>query len=162
RVDARHGARARGRRASRTRAARVRPRVDLRTRTRTRGLVIDKKKLDACVHCGLCLTACPTYDVTGNELDSPRGRIAIVRGLAEGKIADVAVATEHLDLCLGCRACEPACPSGVRYGAILEEGCEELGKRVERPFGTRFANSLVLRHGLGTRFGTKTLMRLLW
>jgi glycolate oxidase iron-sulfur subunit len=124
--------------------------------------VIDKKKLDACVHCGLCLTACPTYDVTGNELDSPRGRIAIVRGLAEGKIADVAVATEHLDLCLGCRACEPACPSGVRYGAILEEGREELGKRVERSSGTRLANSLILRHGLGSRFGTKTLMRLLW
>jgi len=83
--------------------------------------------LDACVHCGLCLPACPTYDATGNELDAPRGRIDLVRGLAEGRLEDPSVASRHLDLCLGCRACETACPSGVRYGAILEEGRARLG-----------------------------------
>jgi glycolate oxidase iron-sulfur subunit len=119
--------------------------------------VIDKKKLDACVHCGLCLTACPTYDVTGNELDSPRGRIAIVRGLAEDKIADVSVATEHLDRCLGCRACEPACPSGVRYGAILEEGREELAR-----LGAGSAHDAKLARRLATPFGATWTMRALW
>lgn len=124
--------------------------------------MIDPKKLDACVHCGLCLTACPTFDATGNELDSPRGRIAIVRGLAEGKVADVSVAKDHLDACVGCRACEPACPSGVRYGAILEEGREELDRLVKRSSATRAANSFFLRKGLNAPFGTTALMRLLW
>jgi len=89
--------------------------------------------LDACVHCGLCLPACPTYDVTGSELDGPRGRIDLVRGLVEGRIEDPSVASRHLDLCLGCRACETACPSGVRYGAILEAGRARLATRPRGP-----------------------------
>jgi glycolate oxidase iron-sulfur subunit len=124
--------------------------------------VIDAKKLDACVHCGLCLPACPTYDATGNELDSPRGRIAIVRGLADGTIADVAVAAQHLDFCLGCRACEPACPSGVKYGRILEEGREELSRVRPRSKRADLAEKWLLRRGLGTTFGAATLMRLVW
>lgn len=124
--------------------------------------MIDKKALDACVHCGLCLPACPTYDATGNELDSPRGRISIVRGLAEGRIADVSVAVQHLDFCIGCRACETACPSGVHYGAILEAGREHLAAKVERPRTARLAQEWLLRRGLGTTGGTLTLMRLLW
>jgi glycolate oxidase iron-sulfur subunit len=124
--------------------------------------VIDRKLLDACVHCGLCLPACPTYDATGNELDSPRGRITLVRGLAEGTIADISVATQHLDFCVGCRACETACPSGVRYGAILEAGREHLAAKVERPRAARLAQEWLIRRGLGTTFGALTLMRLLW
>ncbi len=73
-----------------------------------------------CVHCGLCLPACPTYDVLGLESDSPRGRIYLMRALAEQRIEDPAGVRLHLDQCLGCRACETACPSGVQYGAILE------------------------------------------
>ena len=73
-----------------------------------------------CVHCGLCLPACPTYKTTGAETDSPRGRIYLVRALAEGRIEDPEVVRHHLDRCLDCRACETACPSGVHYGAILE------------------------------------------
>lgn len=81
---------------------------------------IDAAALDACVHCGLCLAACPTYVELGTETDSPRGRIQLVRGLAEGTLRPTAAVTRHLDLCLGCRACETACPSGVAYGRIIE------------------------------------------
>ncbi len=77
--------------------------------------------LDACVHCGFCLQACPTFLATGDEADSPRGRIELMRGLERGEIAATDPALfYHLDRCLGCRACEPVCPSGVQYGHGLE------------------------------------------
>lgn len=77
--------------------------------------------LDACVHCGFCMQACPTYLALGDENDSPRGRLVLMRSLLEGDVltTDEALAT-HIDQCLGCRACENACPSGVPYGALLE------------------------------------------
>jgi glycolate oxidase iron-sulfur subunit len=80
-------------------------------------------KLLACIHCGLCLEACPTYALTGDENDSPRGRIYLMRARAEGRIgADSQALKKHLGRCLGCRACEAACPAGVEYGQLLEHG----------------------------------------
>ncbi len=76
---------------------------------------------DACVHCGFCLPACPTYQLWGAEADSPRGRIHLVRQVVDGEARPVEVAP-HLDACLGCLACVPACPSGVRYDEIIEAG----------------------------------------
>lgn len=85
-----------------------------------------------CIHCGLCLQQCPTYRETGHETESPRGRLYLMRAFAEGRVdAESESLHKHLDLCLQCRACETACPSGVRYGHLIEKTLDELGKREE-------------------------------
>jgi glycolate oxidase iron-sulfur subunit len=81
---------------------------------------VEREKLLTCVHCGLCLASCPTYVELGFEADSPRGRIHLMRALEEGTLQPTPELIRHLDLCLGCRACETACPSGVQYGALIE------------------------------------------
>ncbi len=83
--------------------------------------VVDYELLFDCVHCGLCLEACPTYIITRAEMDSPRGRIYLMKSLAEGHLELDNDAARHLDLCLGCRGCETACPSGVHYGRLIED-----------------------------------------
>ena len=82
---------------------------------------LNEQKALACIHCGLCLGACPTYLQTGNENESPRGRIYIMRALQAGRLPVDHASVQHIDLCLGCRACEVACPSGVQYGGLLEQ-----------------------------------------
>ena len=100
--------------------------------------------LSRCVHCGFCLPACPTYRLLGDELDSPRGRLYLIKGLLEG--APVSEATRsHLDRCLTCRACETACPSGVEYAKVLEVGRLLAGRRVPRRWSARFVR-LALRN----------------
>ena len=89
--------------------------------------------VDRCVHCGLCLAYCPTFSELGTEMDSPRGRILLIKSLAEGRIALTDSATAHLDLCLGCRACETVCPSGVPYGQLIETARAEIER--QRPGG---------------------------
>lgn len=85
-----------------------------------------------CVHCGLCLPTCPTHQVLGVEADSPRGRIYLMRALAEGRVEDPEAIRPYLDRCLDCRACETACPSGVRYGELLEDVRGELERRAPK------------------------------
>src|SRR5512144_2126492 len=81
---------------------------------------VEYRRFLDCVHCGLCLQACPTYVELGTEMDSPRGRIYLMRGLEDGSLPLTTDVVRHLDLCLGCRACETACPSGVHYGELIE------------------------------------------
>lgn len=87
----------------------------------------EEEKLLACIHCGLCLEACPTYVITGNENDGPRGRLYLMRAVAEGRLENTSSAFQtHIDRCLGCRACEQVCPAGVEYGQLLEASREVL------------------------------------
>jgi glycolate oxidase iron-sulfur subunit len=105
------------------------------------GLAAD---LARCVHCGFCLPACPTYLVLGREPDSPRGRIHLIDALAAGRVQPTGALAEHLDLCLQCRACETACPSGVRFGRIMEAG-RSLTLDRGAPLSWRL-RALLLRH----------------
>ena len=94
--------------------------------------------LATCVHCGFCLQSCPTYVATGDEADSPRGRIVLLRRLEAGELsAEDPHLRHHLDRCLGCRGCEPVCPSGVSYGPALEAAREMLGRRRAPPLVVR-------------------------
>ena len=107
------------------------------------------RALASCVHCGFCLPACPTYLATADEADSPRGRIVLMRGLSAGTLTpgDDAVA-QHLDACLGCRGCEPVCPSGVEYGRGLEAARAMLAERRGIPFVARMVLAVFRRKWL--------------
>lgn len=99
------------------------------------GPKIDYELILDCVHCGLCTASCPTYVETGNEADSPRGRIYLMRSVIDGALELDDTVKRHLDLCLDCRACETACPSGVQYGRLIEPfrvhmGEQEPGRQV--------------------------------
>ncbi|OEZ98470.1 glycolate oxidase subunit GlcF [Duganella phyllosphaerae] len=107
--------------------------------------------LRACVHCGFCTATCPTYQLLGDELDGPRGRIYLIKQVLEG--APVTAKTQlHLDRCLTCRNCETTCPSGVRYGRLLDIGRQVVEQRVQRPATERFKRWLLKqalpRHGI--------------
>ncbi len=109
--------------------------------------IVDKPRqadLDQCVHCGLCLNACPTYRELGVEMDSPRGRIYQMAEVAQGApIADSY--REHIDLCLACRGCETACPSGVSYGRLIEAARADIEANTRRPWITRLVRDFVFR-----------------
>ncbi len=102
--------------------------------------------LRKCVHCGFCTATCPTYQLLGDELDGPRGRIYLMKQVLEGG-AVTRSTQEHLDRCLTCRNCESTCPSGVEYGHLVDIGRKIVEERVERPAGERAVRWL-LREGL--------------
>jgi glycolate oxidase iron-sulfur subunit len=105
---------------------------------------LDEQKALACIHCGLCLSSCPTYLETGNENDSPRGRIHLMRAVQDGRLPLEDAAVRHFDLCLGCRACEAACPSGVQYGDLLEHTRDHVEKNYGRSVFQRFLRRVII------------------
>jgi glycolate oxidase iron-sulfur subunit len=113
-------------------------------------------KLSDCVHCGFCLPTCPTYVVLGNEMDSPRGRIYLMRSAAEGGVSISDRFVKHMNLCLVCRACETACPSGVEYGHLIEAARGQ----VERQYTYRVTDRIFRRFILRT-FTDRRLLRFL-
>ena len=115
--------------------------------TLSSALAREQEKILACVHCGLCLEACPTYVVTSDENDGPRGRIYLMRAVEEGRLANTSNAFRtHIDRCLGCRACEAACPAGVEYGHLLEAARAEITGATKKPTGVYRLLRFVLRH----------------
>ncbi|MSR35465.1 MAG: 4Fe-4S dicluster domain-containing protein [Gemmatimonadetes bacterium] len=132
-------------------------------------LASEQDKLLTCIHCGFCLPACPTYTRLGDENDSPRGRLYLMRAVAEGRLDPAADAFQlHIDRCLGCRACETVCPAGVQYGALFELAREEAVKAGGSRWSTRLllavfasprATRLVMALGRTLRdFGLATLI----
>jgi glycolate oxidase iron-sulfur subunit len=110
-------------------------------------MMLQEDKLLACIHCGLCLEACPTYVITGNENDGPRGRLYLMRAVAEGRLENTSSAfATHIDRCLGCRACEQVCPAGVEYGQLLEASREVLLNSQPKSDLTNRLLRFVLRH----------------
>ena len=92
--------------------------------------------LRKCVHCGFCTATCPTYQLLGDELDGPRGRIYLIKQTLEGR-STTSKTLLHLDRCLTCRSCETTCPSGVKYGRLVEIGRDAVETRVSRPLPHR-------------------------
>ena len=121
-----------------------------------------QKDLDRCVHCGLCLNACPTYRELGVEMDSPRGRIYQMVQVATGQTAINPTYIEHMDLCLGCRACETACPSGVEYGKLIEAARTELNAVRPKSLFRRTLEGFVFGHLLASRWMLSLLGLKLW
>lgn len=99
--------------------------------------------LRACVHCGFCTATCPTYQLLGDELDGPRGRIYQIKQVLEGRPAS-RITQGHLDRCLSCRSCETTCPSGVRYGRLVDIGRHLVEGWVPRPFGERLLRKVLV------------------
>ena len=133
--------------------------------TPERGFITDdapsEDDLYKCVQCGFCLNACPTYLETGLEAESPRGRLTLMKAVNEGRVGMTPTVTRHWDLCLQCRACEVACPSGVPYGRIMMATRAEMKSRVKRPLRERFArevgfNRLLPKPKLMRTFGKMT------
>ena len=118
--------------------------------------------LDKCVHCGLCLNACPTYRELRVEMDSPRGRIYQMAQVASGAVEIGPSYIEHIDLCLACRGCETACPSGVQYGRLVEAARAEIETKIRRPWKARLLRHLVFRRLLPSRFNLGLVGALLY
>jgi glycolate dehydrogenase iron-sulfur subunit len=129
----------------------------------------DLRGLERCIHCGLCLEACPTYRLTHLETESPRGRLHLMGAIGAGRVASADASVVHLDRCLACRACEAVCPSGVPYGRLIEATRAGLVAERPLPLGARILLWVVSRPmvldlgarvlGLADRIGARRLVR---
>src|SRR5205823_5141127 len=100
-------------------------------------IAASEKILRACVHCGFCTATCPTYVLLGDELDSPRGRIVLIKNMLEQGVAPSTETVKHVDRCLSCLACMTTCPSGVHYMHLVDHGRRHIEAHYRRPFSER-------------------------
>src|SRR3954452_11534742 len=103
----------------------------------------ERKLIDECVHCGFCLPACPTYQSWQQEMDTPRGRIYLMKAQSEGRLEMSSTVVQHFDRCLGCLACVSACPSGVKYDVLIEQTRAEVEQHHRRSLGDRLFRTLL-------------------
>lgn len=115
-----------------------------------------------CIHCGLCLTQCPSYVVLGTEMDSPRGRIFMMKSIADERIDVTRTFKKHFDLCLACRGCETACPSGVVYHPLFETAQELISENAPVSLRERFFKALILRHIFPFPARLRMIFRIIW
>ena len=142
-------------------ASPVWPAPDLFGRSSEGGEILREDELYRCIHCGLCLEHCPTYLELGLETESPRGRIALMRATYEGRLAPTPDVQRHWDLCLGCRACEAVCPSGVPYGRLIETTRAWTATHTRRPLSERLLRRLAFSWLLPSRGWLNTVGLLL-
>lgn len=124
-------------------------------------LTLDSDQLTNCMRCGFCQTACPTFNETGLEAASPRGRIALMKAVADGIMMPDRAFQDQMDLCLGCRACEPACPSDVKYGQLIEQAREAIASEREFSLPGKFLRKMFMEGIFPHPGRTRTLGRLL-
>lgn len=115
-----------------------------------------------CMHCGLCLPTCPTYSLTGREKSSPRGRIRLIKSVAEGKLEMTDGFIDEMNFCLDCQACETACPAGVKYGSLVESARNQIRLQGKQSMGERILKKLFLRNILSRPRNLKIMARILW
>lgn len=115
-----------------------------------------------CMHCGLCLPTCPTYSITGREKSSPRGRIRLIKSVADGTLDITDGFIDEMNFCLDCQACETACPAGVQYGALVEAARNQIRLVGRETFGERILKRFFLRTILSRKTNLRIVARLLW
>ncbi len=115
-----------------------------------------------CMHCGLCLPTCPTYSITGREKSSPRGRIRLIKSVAEGKLDITDAFVEEMNFCLDCQACETACPAGVQYGSLVESARNQIRKAGKESVGARILKKIFLKNVISNKTYLRFIARILW
>ena len=129
--------------------------------TRLLGVLPSDDVLQQCIHCGMCLAVCPTYDMTKNERSSPRGRIKMIKSVARGELEITPTFAEEMNFCLDCQACETACPAGVKYGTMVEAARVEVDNTSYRSPVYRFIKRFLLKTVVGSRANLKFVSRFL-
>jgi glycolate oxidase iron-sulfur subunit len=118
--------------------------------------------LTNCMHCGLCLPTCPTYAITGLEKSSPRGRIRLIKAVADGELPITAGFVHEMNFCLDCQACETACPAGVKYGSLVEAAREQIARGRHENAMTRITKTVVMEWAFMKQSRLKLIARFMW
>jgi glycolate oxidase iron-sulfur subunit len=135
---------------------------EIKTNQRLLGVLPHDDVLSQCIHCGMCLAVCPTYELTKFERSSPRGRIKLIKAVARGEMAISDSFAEEMNFCLDCQACETACPAGVKYGSMVEAARVEVDNSGYGSFAARFIKKIALKYVLASNAALKFFARLLF